>query len=162
MLKKVSLVLVLIVGLESCNTNLVFSEFKSMKDAKWDMSESVHFEFSGLDSIAVHNMFINVRNDNTFPFSNLFLITELEYPDGNTIKDTLEYRMAEPTGEWLGKGLGSIKENKLWFQEKIVFPDSGVYKVSVAHAMRRNGEVGGINILEGITDLGLEIEKSTQ
>ena len=162
MLKKIALVLVLIVGLGSCNSNLVFSEFKSMKNGYWKMKEPVHFEFSGLDSIATYNMFINVRNDNSFPFSNLFLITELEYPDGNTIKDTLEYRMAEPTGEWLGKGLGSIKENKLWFQEKIVFPNSGVYKVSVAHAMRQNGDVEGIYVLEGITDVGLEIEKSTQ
>ena len=162
MLKKIALVLVLIVGLGSCNSNLVFSEFKSMKNGEWKMKEPVRFEFSGLDSVATHNMFINLRNDNAFPFSNLFLITELEHPDGNTIKDTLEYRMAEPTGEWLGKGLGSIKENKLWFQEKIVFPDSGVYKVSVAQAMRQNGDVEGIYVLEGITDVGLEIEKSTQ
>jgi len=122
----------------------------------------VDFEFSELDSVQGHNMFINIRSDNTYPFSNLFLITELEFPDGQTQKDTLEYKMAEPTGEWLGKGLGSIKENKLWYKENIVFPDSGVYKLSVAHAMRKNGEVEGLHILEGITDVGLEIEKSTQ
>jgi gliding motility-associated lipoprotein GldH len=70
--------------------------------------------------------------------------------------------MAEPTGEWLGTGLGSVKESKLWFQENIVFPDSGVYKVNISHAMRRNGDVEGLHVLEGITDVGLEIEKSTQ
>ena len=107
-------------------------------------------------------MFINIRNDNSFEFSNLFLITELEYPDGNTLKDTLEYAMAEPTGEWLGKGFGSGKESKLWYKESIVFPDSGVYKVKVTHAMRKNGDVEGISILDGITDIGLEIEKISQ
>lgn len=153
---------ILILGLVSCNTDLVFSEYKAMKDGKWPMEEVAHFEFSGMDSTINHNMFINIRNDDTFPFSNLFLIAELEYPDGNTLKDTLEYKMAEPTGEWLGKGLGSVKENKLWFKEKIVFPESGVYKVNISHAMRRNGNVEGIRALEGITDVGLEIEKSTQ
>lgn len=133
-----------------------------MANGKWNLDETVHFQFSELDSIEPYNMFINIRNDNTFPFSNLFLIAELEYPNGETIKDTLEYKMSEPSGEWLGQGLGSIKENKLWFQEKIVFPDSGVYKVSIAHAMRKNGDVDGIHTLEGITDVGLEIEKSTQ
>ena len=133
-----------------------------MVNGKWNLDETVHFQFSELDSIEPYNMFINIRNDNTFPFSNLFLIAELEYPNGETIKDTLEYKMSESSGEWLGQGLGSIKENKLWFQEKIVFPDSGVYKVSIAHAMRKNGDVDGIHILEGITDVGLEIEKSTQ
>lgn len=124
------------------------------------MDDVAHFEFSGMDTTVTYNMFINIRNDNTFPFSNLFLITELEHPDGNTVKDTLEYKMAEPTGEWLGKGLGSVKENKLWYRENIVFPKTGVYKVNVSHAMRKNGDVQGLNVLEGITDVGLEIEKS--
>ncbi|KQC31749.1 gliding motility lipoprotein GldH [Flagellimonas eckloniae] len=155
-------VLVLAICLVSCNSNLVFSDYEPMANGKWNLDETVHFQFSELDSIEPYNMFINIRNDNTFPFSNLFLIAELEYPNGETIKDTLEYKMSEPSGEWLGQGLGSIKENKLWFHEKIVFPDSGVYKVSIAHAMRKNGDVDGIHTLEGITDVGLEIEKSTQ
>jgi gliding motility-associated lipoprotein GldH len=147
------------VVLASCNDNLVYSEFRPIKNGKWQMATPVNFEFSELDSTANYNMFINVRNDETYPFSNLFLITELEYPDGNTIKDTLEYKMAQPTGEWLGKGVGSVKENKLWYKENIVFPQSGVYKVNVFHAMRKNGEVDGLHELDGITDVGLEIEK---
>lgn len=153
--------LVVICCMVSCNNNLVFSEFKTVKNGKWEMTNPIDFEFSSQDSIQAHNMFINIRNDNTFPFSNLFLITELEYPNGKTFKDTLEYEMAKPSGEWLGKGLGSVKENKLWLQEKIVFPDSGVYKLSIAHAMRKNGDVDGVHTLDGITDVGLEIEKST-
>ncbi|TMU54993.1 gliding motility lipoprotein GldH [Flagellimonas algicola] len=159
---KICYALVLFLVLVSCNSNLVFSDFEPMSNGKWQMDQLVNFEFSELDSVQGHNMFIIIRNDNTYPFSNLFLITELEFPNGQTQKDTLEYKMAEPSGEWLGKGLGSIKENKLWFKENIVFPDSGVYKLSVAHAMRKNGEVDGLFILEGITDVGLEIEKSTQ
>ncbi len=144
----------------SCNDLLVYSEYEPITNGKWEIDNSVQFEFSELDSTATYNMFINVRNDDSYPFSNLFLITELEYPEGNTIKDTLEYRMAEPTGEWLGKGMGGVLENKLWFKENIDFNESGVYKVNVSHAMRKNGEVEGLHILEGITDVGLEIEKA--
>lgn len=153
------ILLVAIFTLASCNDLLVYSEYEPITDGKWEIDNAVHFEFSELDSTATYNMFINVRNDDSFQFSNLFLITELEYPEGNTIKDTLEYKMAEPTGEWLGKGMGGVKENKLWFKENIDFKDSGVYKVNVSHAMRKNGEVEGLHILEGITDVGLEIEK---
>ncbi|UII81489.1 gliding motility lipoprotein GldH [Flagellimonas sp. CMM7] len=159
---KFLIVLVFSLSLASCNNNLTFSDYKAMENGSWRIDNPVNFEFSNLDSIQTHNMFINIRNDNTFQFNNLFLITELEYPNGNTLKDTLEFKMAEPNGEWLGKGLGSIKENKLWFQEKVVFSDSGVYRVSISHAMRKNGDVDGIYVLDGITDVGLEIEKSTQ
>ncbi|WP_112379763.1 gliding motility lipoprotein GldH [Flagellimonas maritima] len=154
--------LVLSITFISCNNTMVFSDYTAIDNGQWTMDNALTFNFSELDSVQPHNMFINIRNDNTFQFNNLFLITELEYPDGNTTKDTLEYKMAKPSGEWLGKGFGSIKENKLWYQEKIVFRDTGVYKVNIVHAMRKNGDVDGIHILDGITDVGLEIEKSTQ
>ncbi|GLU43152.1 gliding motility lipoprotein GldH [Allomuricauda sp. NBRC 101325] len=153
------ILLLAIFTLASCNDLLVYSEYEPIKDGNWGSDKTVHFEFYELDSTASYNMFINVRNDDSFQFSNLFLITELEYPEGNTVKDTLEYKMAEPTGEWLGKGMGGVKENKLWFKENIDFKDSGVYKVNISHAMRKNGEVEGLHMLEGITDVGLEIEK---
>ena len=157
-----SVLVFMLIGFVSCNSNLIFSEYQAMKDGKWEIDKPVLFEIHDVGSVQAYNLFINIRNDNSFLYSNLYLITEFEDPDGNTRKDTLEYRMAEPSGEWLGKGMGSVKENKLWFKEKVVFPDSGVYRISIAHAMRKNGDVGGIQALEGITDVGLEIEKSTQ
>ncbi|MEM8999125.1 MAG: gliding motility lipoprotein GldH [Bacteroidota bacterium] len=146
----------------SCNEKLVYVEYQATKNARWQSEEPMEFMFSELDTIAPHNMFINVRNDNTFPFSNLFLIAELEEPSGATIRDTLEFEMAAPDGNWLGSGFGSIKENKLWYRENIVFRDSGVYRVRVSHAMRANGNIAGIELLEGITDVGLQIEKNYQ
>lgn len=143
----------------SCNENLLVSEYRSTQGS-WEKDEVMEFSFSELDTVVKHHMFINVRNDNSYPFSNLFLIAELEYPDGRTTTDTLEYEMAKPSGEWLGKGSGSLKENKLWFKEDIVFPDSGVYKLHISHAMRKTGTIEGIIALEGITDVGFEIEKS--
>ncbi len=157
-----SFLVFMLIGFVSCNSNLVYSEYQAMNNREWGMNDPVLFEISDMDTTQTYNMFINIRNDDSFPYSNLYLIAEFENPKGNTQKDTLEYRMAEPSGEWLGKGMGSVRENKLWFREKIVFPNSGVYKVSIAHAMRKNGNVEGIQSLHGITDVGLEIEKSTQ
>ncbi|MAU14779.1 MAG: gliding motility lipoprotein GldH [Muricauda sp.] len=160
MQNKFLFMLIAVLSLSSCNEMLVYSDYQPIKEGKWRMDEGVDFQFSELDSTQTYNMFINIRNDDSFAFSNLFLITELEYPGGTTVKDTLEYRMADPSGQWLGKGLGSVKENKLWFKENIDFPNSGVYKVNISHAMRKNGDVEGLHVLEGITDVGLEIEKA--
>ena len=159
MRNKLLLPLVALLVCSACNDMLVYSEYRKIGAGHWPMDHKVQFELPALDSSQAYSMFINVRNDNDYPFSNLFLIAELEAPDGNTVRDTLEYRMADPMGNWLGQGSGSVVENKLWYREKIVFPDSGVYKVTVSHAMRKNGEVQGLSVLEGITDLGLEIEK---
>lgn len=152
---------VLCVGVMSCNNNIVHSEYKAVEGAVWNKENSLEFSFSEIDSLQEYNVFINVRNDEKFPYSNLFLIASLNTPAGKVIKDTLEYTMAMPDGTWLGKGSGSIKENKLWFKENIVFSNSGVYTIEVSHAMRKNGAVSGIIGLEGITDVGIEITKTT-
>ena len=83
------------------------------------------------------------------------------YPHGKTIKDTLEYRMADPTGKLLGTGLTDVKENKLWYkgnESNFIFDEVGEYTVNIQHAMRENGKVNGVLELEGITDIGFRIE----
>ncbi len=143
----------------ACSDTLRVSEFKSTPGGKWDVSTPMQFRFSDLDSLTAYDVYITVRNDNTYPYSNLFIITELSYPDGQTTTDTLEYEMATPEGDWLGEGYGSIKENKLWYKENIFFPVKGVYTLDITHAMRQNGKANGIQELQGITDVGFEIEK---
>lgn len=161
MLKKSLSCLFILLFLAACQENLVYSKFQAAPNGLWKDDQTLHFEITDLDSVQPYNLYINIRNDENYAFSNLFLITELENPDGNTVKDTLEYEMAKPTGEWLGSGMGSTKENKLWYKENVVFRDSGVYKVRISHAMRKNGAAQGIQFLSGITDIGLQIEKST-
>ena len=159
MLKNILPILVLMV-LASCETNTVRSEYKATNDGYWNKDNIVSFKFTEQDTISKHNIFINIRNDETYSYSNLFLIAELNFPTGETIKDTLEYEMSKPDGEWLGTGHGSLKENKLWYKENVVFPTKGVYTLEISHAMRKNGSVEGIMDLKGITDVGFQIEKS--
>lgn len=159
MLKNSIVICFITIILISCNGKIVESDYVATNSGVWNKDNSVSFTFSSPDTLNTYDVFINLRNDNTFPYSNLFLITELDFPNETTIKDTLEYQMALPSGEWLGKGSGSIKENKLWYKENIVFPENGVYTLKVSHAMRKNGNVDGVVDLEGVTDVGFQIEK---
>lgn len=144
----------------SCNENLIYSDYISLNNGVWKKEDTIAFQWKDLDTLDKHHIFLNIRNDERYEFSNLFLILELEAPNGNTQVDTLEYEMALPTGEWLGKGMGSVKESKLWYKENIGFEDSGVYTINVLHAMRKNGEIQGLEDLVGITDVGIQIEKA--
>jgi gliding motility-associated lipoprotein GldH len=86
----------------------------------------------------------------------------MDYPNGKILKDTLEYKMADPDGKLLGTGFTDVKENKLWykgFERPFMFNESGEYKIKIQHAMRQNGQVNGIENLVGITDIGFRIEK---
>lgn len=103
-----------------------------------------------------------IRNNEEYDFSNLFIITNLHFPSGKTIVDTLEYEMATPEGKWLGYGYSSVKESKLWYKENFVFSEKGKYTIKVEQAMRKVGENQGITNLKGITEIGIQVENTQQ
>lgn len=154
------LCLTALVFLISCNDGVAFSEYKSLPDATWEANKNISFQFEIVDTISPKNLFINIRNNSEYPFSNLYIITELNFPNSNKVIDTLQYEMTDNVGNYLGKGFTEIKENKLFYKENKVFPASGNYQLNVRHAMRKSGEIGTIEFLEGIQDIGLSIENS--
>ncbi|GAA3631311.1 gliding motility lipoprotein GldH [Flavivirga jejuensis] len=142
----------------SCDSNRVFDTYKSVPN-KWHKDSIISFKVNPPDSTNAYNLFVNLRNTNDYKYNNLFLIVEMSFPHGKTIKDTLEYRMADPSGKFLGTGFTDVKENKLWYKEQVVFEEKGDYTVNIQHAMRENGKVNGVIELEGITDVGFRVEK---
>ena len=145
--------------LVSCESNTVFSETKAM-DGYWGAEEVVAFKLPQLDSLKKYNLFVNIRNTNEYKYNNLFLIVSMEFPHGKIVRDTLEYRMANPDGNWMGQGIGNVKENKLWYKEQVQFFEEGIYEISIEQAMRNNGAVEGVTKLEGISDVGFSVEEA--
>ena len=157
-------IIILAVFLSSCDSNRVFDEYKSVPN-EWSKDSIISFKVNPPDSIKSYNLFVNVRNTNTYKFSNLFLIVEMVYPHGKTVTDTLEYQMAKPNGELLGEGFTDIKENKLWYKgynKSFKFDEVGEYSINIQQAMRNNGDVNGVDNLEGITDVGFRIENANK
>jgi len=152
------LFLLLVVLLASCDSNRVFDKYKSVPN-KWHKDSIINFKIHPPDTLNAYNLYINLRNNNNYKYSNLFLIVEMKFPHGKTLKDTLEYKMAKPNGEFLGTGFAEVKENKLWYKENVVFNESGEYIVKIQQAMRENGKANGVVNLEGITDVGFRIEE---
>ncbi|MGJ8759468.1 gliding motility lipoprotein GldH [Polaribacter sp. AHE13PA] len=142
----------------SCDDKSDFNLYKSIDNEGWKANEKIFFEFDVKDTISPKNLFINIRNNNEYAYSNLYLITELVFPNETKVVDTLQYEMADKTGRFLGVGFTEIKENKLFYKEKKAFPVSGNYTFNVRHAMRKNGEVKAIEFLKGIQDVGFSIE----
>ncbi|MEH6407678.1 MAG: gliding motility lipoprotein GldH [Leeuwenhoekiella sp.] len=153
--------MLIIVFFSSCDEEGVYHSYEEIPEA-WQKDSAVVFKVNKLDTIQPYNVFITLRNDNDFAFSNLFLITQMQFPHGKTISDTLEYTMARPDGTWLGTGFNDVKENKLWYKESVIFNESGTYTFKVRQAMRHNGDVEPVTNLKGIKDVGLRIEKSKE
>ncbi len=154
-----SLFFILLLSLFSCKQSTVFSEFKPIDNEKWHKDSIVNFTFNAKDTVSLNNIYINLRNNKDYNFSNIYLIVGIEFPNNNSIKDTLQYQMADENGVFLGTGFTDIKENKLEYKTTIRFPQKGKYKFTIEQAMRELGKIEPQEYLNGITDVGIEIEK---
>jgi gliding motility-associated lipoprotein GldH len=139
--------------LSACDPSLVSEQNISLKNSTWPQNKPVSFTVNISDSLSEHNLYINTRHAGNYQYSNLFLFIRMTMPKGQVTQDTVECTLADPSGKWLGDGIGDIYENQNLFKERIRFPQKGSYRFEVEQAMR-------IDPLQGIMDVGLRVEKA--
>ena len=141
--------------LQGCDANRLFDENKKIDNSIWQKDKPLIFQVQINDTVAPHNVYINVRNAGVYPFSNLFMFINTRLPEGQLFRDTIEIMLQTPDGKWLGDGLGDIWDNRILFKPNVRFPQAGEYTFELYHAMR-------IDPLPGIMDAGIRIEKAQQ
>ena len=156
-LKNSLVLLFAVIFIFSCDKKRVFDDYKSVGNT-WHKDSVVIFELPKLDASKKYNLYVNVRDNNDYPFNNIFLIVSLEHPNRKIIVDTLEYQMTNPDGTLLGEGFSDIKENKLFYKNNVLFTQKGIYKIHIKHVVRQTGKIEGVDKLSGVSDVGFRIE----
>lgn len=147
----VILAFAMLTGFSSCDSSKVYEEFVEIDAYTWDMNSPVRYEFEITDTVALHNVYINVRHANQYPYSNLWLFIDSWAPSGQKAVDTLECVLADDHGKWLGSGLGDIWDTQILWKKNVRFASPGKYHVEYKQAMRTEQ-------LVGIMDMGLRVE----
>jgi len=143
----------LLISLFSCINGGVFGEYKTIPRAIWHKDSVVVFQIPVIDTVQNHNLYIDVRNDINYKYSNLWLFIEIEQPgETKAVIDTFEVTLADQTGKWLGHGFGGVKTSENLFKSNVYFPVSGNYEIQIKQGMRGKQ-------LEGITEIGFRVEK---
>src|SRR5690606_32665546 len=79
-------------------------------------------------------------------------------PKGSNILDTLQYEKSNTDGSMMGSGFKDIKEHKLVWRKNISLKKQGVYTIEVNHATRKINEVNGDVVLNGVIEIGLQLQ----
>ncbi len=149
-----ALLLILLAG---CGDHVVYQEDVSLPEAVWNREFKPVFEFTITDTVSHHDILLDIRHTGDYPYSDLFVFIELEGPDGRFLRDTLEGRLADPSGRWFGRGTGFIFADRfhaqVLYKYRNRFPISGRYSIGLEQAMRTEE-------LPGIIDVGISIERS--
>lgn len=152
-IRGIYLIFLIAILMTACNENVVYESNQRIPGNEWSRFDTHRFEVEIDDTVNAHNLLINVRNTGEYPRSNLFLFVSASSPSGAFTRDTLEFILAEPSGKWLGKGFGSVWQNRFYYRRNVRFPERGIYLFEFEQAMR-------FDDLPGILDIGLRIEKS--
>lgn len=156
-----TMIIMVLLAMVSCDDNLVATDSFSFDKASWPASQKVDFKMNPQDTIHNYGIFLNMRNNKEYAFKNLWLITQIKFPQGKIVTDTLQYEMADAQGRFLGSGK-DIVENKLVFKKDFRFRESGTYELTLQQAMRKSGNAAPLEQLEGVLDVGYTIEKDIQ
>ncbi len=81
-----------------------YSEYKNIPTEGWRYSKVLSFPVAHVDSISKGALIIGLRHGDDYPYSNIWV--EVEYNDLKTglRKDTLNIKLSDKYGNWLGKG----------------------------------------------------------
>lgn len=137
----------------SCDSKRIYEENKDIPDHSWASTNILRFDVPIPDPATAANFYINVRNADGYPYSNLFLFIKTTFPNGKSSMDTLECILADEKGKWLGKGLGDIYDNQIPFKRNVRFPLAGTYIFEIQQGTRSDH-------IPLIMDVGLRIEKA--
>lgn len=141
----------------SCDSNVEFLKYNSVNGV-WHKDSLQEFSFE-LNETNEYNTFVNLRINEEYKFSNIFLITTLKDSLNILSKDTLQFKLADKSGKFIGKKRINLVDNNLLHKKQLKLEGNKKYFLSIEHAMRVINKVGGLENLQGVTDIGYKIEK---
>lgn len=144
---------ILLIGLfMSCDPSRVYDSSIKIVNQSWNKDSVIHFQFNIEDTITLYKFYLNIRHNTDYHYSNIYFFMNGKFPNGNTTRDTIECILADRKGNWVGKGTGKIRDNRILLKEHLRFPSRGDYTFEIEQAMRDIS-------LKGIEDIGIRIEK---
>lgn len=135
----------------SCDKRMHTDMYQHIDNSIWTWDDVKIFPFNIEDTIAEHDILIQLRHTTDYPMSNLYIFVQITGPSGQTLRDTINYQLAEPSGQWIGKGNGHLRELRYMYREHTSFPEPGTYSISLEQAMRESRLP--------VSDIGVRIEK---
>lgn len=133
-----------------CTERAFYQRIDAVSNRTWDTGNRLVHEVIITDTVSSFDFYLNLRIGGDYPFSNMYLFVNTTFPNGKTARDTVECVLADPTGRWLGKGLGDIRDNQILFKPKVRFPHGGTYRFELEQGMR-------MTQLPEVFDVGMSI-----
>lgn len=147
--------LLFVILLSSCDNKRVFEDNQEFKDRSWKVTEEPRFSFIITDTTERYNIYYNVRNSLSYPYSRIFITYHLydsldqEITKKLVNNDLFDRKTGRPDGD---SGLGDLFDHQFPLLEHYPFKNPGRYSVKFEQFTRQD-------TLVGVIAVGLRVEK---
>ncbi len=150
----------MLLALAGCAPSPTYQRAEGVPGGRWSSRFQPVFAFDVEDTAAVYNLYFLIRHTEAYPFSNVWLNFSIQGPGDRTPRSQrLEIPLAGETGQWYGRGMGEIWEQRMPIATdkglNISFPRAGRYAVRFEQVMRTDP-------LPEVLNIGLRVEKVGQ
>ena len=139
----------------SCDESRYFEKNIDFQEPYWLALDKPAFDFEIEDVEQKYNLYITLRNESSYPNSNLYFTYYLTDEEGLEVQKELvsHFLFDKKTGKPLGNsGLGDIYDHRFALVTDYSFQKPGRYSIHYEQFMRTD-------TLRGILSVGLRIEK---
>ncbi len=138
----------------SCTKNDRYEKSQNFHSEVWRYADTAKFEVKVMDSTARYNIYLTLRRNVNYPYSNIWVNMGTLMPDSlqRTYSDlelTLEEKNGKPTGNRVGNNI-----EHLFIIQKGVKMHTGIYSFWITQKMREDK-------LRGILNVGIRVRKQT-
>lgn len=151
------LILCAAIGISSCGVKSSFYQKQvPVPGAEWSSKFQPVFKVEIKDIRAKYKVSLLIRHDESYTNANIWIKLKVKAPGDSVFHDgvRIEKQLANAAGEWQGKGMGTIWEERLDLTAKEMpkFTKPGIYEIKMEQLMRNDP-------LPSVLNVGLRIEK---
>jgi gliding motility-associated lipoprotein GldH len=146
-------ILIGLIALGACSRFTIFEQSRKMTGEKWHKDSVLTFYPVIEDTAKVMNLGFSLKHSGDYPYSNLWLFIDVESPSGTVQTDTMEYFLAEPDGQWIGKGSDKSCTVYWLYKQGVKLARPGKYQFIIRQGMRKDE-------LDGIQEFSIWIEEA--
>lgn len=154
-MKKNYIALFCIIIVCSCSKINSFEKTFFFSKHEWDASVQPSFQFEISDTIAAYHIYVVVRHEDSYHYSNLWLNINTIAPREKINTQKVNLQLANNTSGWLGSGMDDIFDHRIRITKLPIHLKKGVYQFSLQQIMREDP-------LRAVLNAGIRVEKISQ
>lgn len=135
----------------ACHSSAVFEKYEKLPDETWDRYYPIEITANIPDS-GQYNIKLCLRHTTDYEMANLWCFISTRSHASQQLKDTVNIKIAEPDGRWLGEG-GTIKTLEQAINRNPIALPQGQVVFRIEQGMR-------IDEMKGVKDIGIKVEKA--